>query len=289
MIRPIVGFGHSMGGNVIINLALLHPRLLTSVVTIEPILNKTPGEMNFMSVLPLTLKVDKWPSKDIAMASITKSPFYASWDQRVLGLFRKHGLRALSKIGDDGPVTLVTTKDQEVFSFARAAYPSSTLSLDSFVLSRVTHPDMGPNRSPTHPFYRPEATVIYQQLPFLRPSCLFIYGDRSHMNGSKPQGRKDKLSITGTAVGGSGGAEAGLVQDVVLKGSHFVPFESPEAITALLMDWFDREVGSWAKREAEESLAWHQIPYDQRSLVDSEWIHWAKKLTELNRKARARL
>jgi pimeloyl-ACP methyl ester carboxylesterase len=275
MIRPIVGFGHSMGGNVIVNLALLHPRLLSTVVAVEPVINTSAHEMNFIGTYSLTFREDKWPSKDAAMKSIAKSPFFAKWKPRVLDLFRQHGLRDTSA----GDATLVTTKHQEVLSFARAAFPASrSASLADFTPDRVRHADLGDDRHPGNAFYRPESTMTFQQLPFLRPSCLYIYGKRSHMSAANDKGRKDKLRHTGTATGGSGGAAAGRVQDVVVEGSHFAPFEQPEQIASLVSNWLDREMTAWRDEQAAENDAWQAVPLARRSTVSDDWIYWVLKL-----------
>ena len=40
MPRPIVGIGHSMGGNNLVNLSLMHNRLFTSLILIDPVIDK---------------------------------------------------------------------------------------------------------------------------------------------------------------------------------------------------------------------------------------------------------
>lgn len=286
MTQPIVGFGHSMGGNVIVNLALLHPRLLTTVVAIEPVINTSPAEMNFIGTFPLTIKKDRWQSKDAAMASIVKSPFYAKWDPRVLDLYREHGLRMLptylypsGQLESKDNVTLTTSKHQEALSFARAAFPTSLdQPLETFVPTTTSHPDLGADRHPKNAFYRPESTMTFQQLPFLRPSCFYIYGGKSHMASAHEKGRKEKLAATGIATGGSGGAARGKVKDVVVEASHFAPFENPELIAELAGRWYDSELDRWRSETDEEERAIRAIPHQKRSLVTEDWTRWVHKL-----------
>ncbi|KAI5362757.1 putative alpha/beta hydrolase-1 [Septoria linicola] len=286
MKQPILGFGHSMGGNVIINLALLHPRLIHAVVAIEPVINTLASEMNFMGTFPLTVKKDKWPSKDAAISSIAKSPFYAKWTPQVLDLYKEHGLRSLPKVlppGDQSDpknaITLTTTKHQEVVSFARAAFPKSTeQNLESFTPDPVLHPDLGDDRHPANAFYRPESTMTFQQLPFLRPSCFYIYGEKSHMAAANSKGRNDKLKATGTATGGSGGAAKGKVTEAVVKGSHFVPFEMPDEVALLAGRWFDNELARWRQEQEEEHRRMDAVPFEARSRVTEEWVQWVHRL-----------
>lgn len=70
MPRPLVGLGHSLGGTVIINLALLHPRLLTTVIAVEPGIHKSPRDLNASSLYPITFTSDLWPSRSEAIEAI---------------------------------------------------------------------------------------------------------------------------------------------------------------------------------------------------------------------------
>lgn len=286
MIRPLAGLGHSMGGNVIVNLALLHPRLLCTIVAIEPIIKKGTADMDFIGTYFLTLKKDKWPSRDTAMSSILKSPFYAHWDKRVSGIFRREGLRELpTAVYPDDPsgskdtVTLTTTKHQEALSFARKSFPDSRdQPLSEFTPNRVAHPDLGDERNRGNAFYRPENTMTFEKLPYLRPACLYIYGSKSHFKSSHAKGRKEKTEATGTATGGSGGAAEGKVKELVTNGSHFVPFERPDAIAELAGQWFDEQQEEWHAIEAAERKYWEGVPQQQKAMMDGDWMHWVNKI-----------
>lgn len=78
-----VGIGHSMGGTNIVQLALLHPRLFTSIVCIEPIINSRHKGMNFASTYGLSARKDVWASREQAIAELGRGPMTKTWDSRV--------------------------------------------------------------------------------------------------------------------------------------------------------------------------------------------------------------
>ena len=54
MPRPLVGIGHSMGGQQLAHLALMHPRLLSLLVLVDPVIQKSRGanqEMHYINLL----------------------------------------------------------------------------------------------------------------------------------------------------------------------------------------------------------------------------------------------
>lgn len=267
-----------------VNLALLHPRLLTTLIAIEPVINKDAAGMNFVGTYGITFKKDKWPSRQAAEEFFRKNPFYKHWNPKTLDLFLQHGLRELSPPsqpaqGAEGvAVTLTTTKDQEVLSFARAAYPKFGEPKSSFTPSPRKHADLGTGdeRNMANIFYRPEAPMTYAALPRLRPSCFYIYGSKSHMAAANEQGRRDKREVTGTGRDGSGGVAQGRVQESVLKGSHFVPFESPGGVAEQSVQWLAAEMEQWRADEEAERKELESIPLNRRARLEDDWYKWVK-------------
>lgn len=170
MPRPIIGIGHSMGGCHLATLSLIHPRLLSKLVLIDPvIMDYEPSESNL--VRASTFRTDLWPSKADAEKSFRKSKFYQSWDSRVFDRWMKFGIREVptaihqsNSMKDEKAVTLTTTKHQEVFSFFRPNFRGRQVSGED-TLNRTTHPDLDLRSKVHYPFYRPEPYV-------LRPSIL---------------------------------------------------------------------------------------------------------------------
>lgn len=287
MPRPIVGFGHSMGGSVILDLALLHPRLLTSVITFEPTARSSQEGDSWSSVGSITFRRDQWQSPDAAMDYFRKAPIHKRWDPKVLELYRRYGLCEVSgPAGPDVPedsrtTTLKTSKHQEALSFARASLPASQdHGLETIRYDRKNHPEIvGLQDGAANPLYRPESMTIFKQLPALRPSCLYLYGGESTFAAATPWRRKERMEATGSGPGGSGGAPDGRVKEFIFKGgSHFFPFEKPLELGQTMAIWMDEEMRGWHSAERQHSEGWSAVPVGERSAVSDDWLYWTKKL-----------
>jgi pimeloyl-ACP methyl ester carboxylesterase len=292
MPRPIIGVGHSMGGNNLVNLSLMHPRLLETLVLIDPVFAQFPSQKgNFGPAAASARRRDRWPSRKATLESFSRSKFYQAWDPRVLALWVKYGLRELpTKLYPDAQpspsatgaavtteptitpnvtenfsekeVTLTTTKHQEVFTFMR---PNLPLTADSAPLE-LTHPDI-PTSGPTTPFYRPEPTITFHNLPFLRPSVYYIFGELSDL--SAPPYRNEKMATTGTGIGGSGGVKAGRVVDTLIMGAgHLIPMEKIEETGAKAAAWVGKEMKRWRENEEIVQKAWEKVPEAEKSTLN---------------------
>lgn len=286
MLRPLVGIGHSMGGNQLVHLAYSHPRLLASLVLIDPIIQNAsaaaPDKSRLSHTQASTFRRDDWPSRAEAASSVKKSKFYISWDPRVLDLWIRYGLRSLptdiyprehddsdrSEYAD-GPVTLTTTKHQEVFTFLRPNFDGLDAN-GKLIVNRRTHPDLDLRAADKYPFYRPEPPAIFNDLPRLRPSVLYIFGGQSDF--SRPDLRKQKMERTGTGVGGSGGTEVGRVKEVVFEDvGHLVPMEAVGRCAAAAGEWLASELKRWREEEAEFKREWETKERRERFTTSEEW------------------
>ena len=287
MSRPLVGLGHSMGAVHMVNLAYMHPRLLTSLILIDPTILNTytapsTGTSRFSHVQASTFRRDNWPSRPEAASSIKKSKFYQSWDPRVLDLWIRFGLRSLPTAiypgeqdgsdrseSDDSPVTLTTTKHQEVFTFLRPNFDRVDANNKQLV-NRRTHPDLDVGDPEIDLFYRPEPVVVFNDLPRLRPSTLYIFGGQSQF--STPDLRKQKVERTGTGVGGSGGTEADRVREVVIEDvGHLVPMEAVARCAAAAGDWLTSDLKRWRGEEAEFKREWEGKERRAKFTISEEW------------------
>ncbi|KAL9636662.1 MAG: hypothetical protein Q9164_002681 [Protoblastenia rupestris] len=295
MPRPLVGIGHSMGGNHLVNLALMHPRLLTTVVLIDPIVHgkgfsQTPAtpepsasNPRYEAARSSTFRRDIWPSRTEAAASFQKSKFYQSWNPRVFDRWIKHGLRDLptsiypsdastTNSPEGPPVTLSTSKHQEVFTFLRPNFsnPPDPASGKVSTNNRTLIPDLDPTAEDVYPFYRPEQPKIFDRLPFLRPSALYVFGAKSMM--SPPEARKAKLERTGTGVGGSGGAKEGRVREYVLEdGGHLMPMENVGKVAEEAGKWLSSELERWRNGEEEWKRQWEAKCRMEKTMITEEW------------------
>ena len=264
----------------------MHPRLFSSLVLIDPVIElgstiKTdralgPGESNDVANAS-TYRRDIWPSRDEATKAFAKSPFYQKWDERVLSMWIQYGLREIPTAlypdihhKDKSPVTLTTTKHQEVWTFLRPNFQGYGAG-DSTSYDRLTHPDIDPSSLMVYPFYRPESAAVYQKLPSLRPPVLYIMGELSNI--SRPGHRRDKVERTGNGPGGSGGTASGKVHDIILPGiGHLVPMEAVNITAEHSSQWLGKCMVTW--REDESYLKKEREGKDRRAnlMVDDKWL-----------------
>ncbi|KAJ6014417.1 hypothetical protein N7540_009008 [Penicillium herquei] len=244
--RPIIGVAHSMGCAQLINLAIIHPRLLSSLVLYEPVLVEeafeAPHPVSFSS-----RRRDLWPSSEKAKEALSKS--FKTWDPRSLEKFLKYGIRSVPtalydpadpKVGPEA-VTLTTSKHQESWSF-------SVLNLESEDLDRLLIPDWHKENERPYLVSRPECWSAMRNLPYLRPSILWVFGGKSYLSPLKEQ--EAKMRTTGTGTGGNGGVKAGAVEKAVLpKGEHLICFEQPSWCASVTAEWIQKWFKKWLADE----------------------------------------
>lgn len=256
-------------------LSLLHPRLLSTLVLLDPVIAApSPGHRNsgYSVARMSTCRRDLWPSREDAINSFKKSKFYASWDPRVLEKWFQYGLRRLPTLiypdaneGDER-VTLTTTKHQEVFTFVRPNFQG----FRTGEFDQKNHPDMEPEAATGSAFVRAEGLEVFRRLPNVRPSVLYVFGSESDL--STPEMRKAKIDATGVGVGGSGGAKAGRVKEVVLKGvGHLVAMEAVEQCADAATEWIGTEYKRWNAEEEEFRSMWSKNSMLEKTTFDNEF------------------
>ncbi|KAH7040661.1 Alpha/beta hydrolase family-domain-containing protein [Microdochium trichocladiopsis] len=303
MPRPIVGLGHSFGGNCLTQLALLHPRLLTSLVLLDPVITKFTNRNAGAGVSPArssTWRRDLWPSRQAAADSFRKSPFYNAWDPRVLQSWIDHAIRdtptALfpeSSQSSSG-ATLTTTKHQEVFTFFRPLWPALSPGGDGnnngdVTISRAEAPDFDEDgqqgkisRDVSFPFYRSEGGWVLKRLPHVRPSVLWVFGEDSDL--STPEAQELKLRTTGVGPGGSGGKPAGKVSSVVMpKMGHLFPMEVPGQCAEHAAAWIGTEMEAWREQERKYH-EWTRQDLRAKSTLSDEFVKRVGPLPARNKK-----
>ncbi|TAQ89445.1 hypothetical protein B7494_g2220 [Chlorociboria aeruginascens] len=268
---PLVGIGHSLGANILVNLALIHPRLLSTLVLLDPVIQAhATSPVGPSPAQASTFRRDLWPSRAEAEAAFRKQSFYKSWDSRVLDRWLEYGIREISTsiYPDDKAVTLTTTKHQECFTFLRPSYEAMSEDGQT-VINRVLVPDMDPKSLDKFPFYRPEPPNTLARLGTLRPSVLFIFGANSPM--STPSSRKLKMETTGVAPGGSGGAKEGRVKEIVLKDiGHLVAMEASIECARAASSWLGQEV-QILDNEKSRYVEWTKKSQEEKSTLSDEW------------------
>lgn len=281
-----------MGGAHLVNLSLIHPRLLSTLILMDPVVQRIPNaEGNYLPAKMSAVRRDRWPSRAAARTAFKKSKFYQTWDPRVLDRWIEHGLRelptklypntstsaTLPTVSADSAVatvpaakdteievTLTTPKHQEVLTFMRGNFePEKADSL--------THPDLDASSGANTPFYRPEPIALFGRLPTLRPSVLYIFGSESNL--SAPHLIAEKLAVTGTGAGGSGGVAKGRVRDVLLQGvGHLIPMETVGVTADHCGMWIGQELDRFRDEEARIEEIRAKIPREKRALMTEEFF-----------------
>jgi pimeloyl-ACP methyl ester carboxylesterase len=222
-----------------------------------------------------TTRRDVWPSRNAAAEKFRASKFYQQWDPRVLEKWIEYGLRDLpteqypqlpeSKDDTGPPVTLTTTTAQEVYFYLRANYPESRLLQDGESVLQELREAEGLDV----PFDMPEGRQLYERLPELRPSVLFIFGSNSE--ASPADYRADKMTRTGTSFGGSGGAAKGKVHEKLLECGHLVGMEKPAESAAASADFMAAELQRWDEREKKWDEIWASLSRKERVGINDLW------------------
>lgn len=190
---------------------------------------------------------DLWPSMEEAKSSLSKS--LSTWDPRVQEKYFKYGLRnvptAIYPSTDPnfkpGSVTLATTKHHEAWNYV-------TPNLGPKSADRLLLPDWDIEKERPFIYARPECWAAMRNLPYLRPSVFWIFGEESYL--SPPEAQDKKMRITGTGTGGSGGERAGMVAKAVLKGgSHVLCFEEIQWCAETAAGWLQKWFQQWLADE----------------------------------------
>ena len=262
----------------------MHPRLLTSLILIEPMIRRDhpPGPN---AAMLSTLRKDLWPSRAEAEAAFRKNKFFTAWDPRALNNYLTYGLRetptAIYPGAQRGSVTLTTTKHQESWSFLRSRFEPLT---DDSHKERLLSPDLEPGKQRQSLFDRAEPGIVQEYLPYVRPSVLYIFGDRSPI--STPSVQDTLLQRTGVGIGGSGGTEAGRVAKVVFpKSGHLLPMEQvAECAEAASVELAKRLT---EYREDEAFLDRHRSGKSERDglVVSNRWQECVRKPSNAKRMA----
>ena len=250
-------------------LALTNPRLLRSLVLLDPVLQ--PSLSGIEPAVASTHRRDLWESRDAAAAKFKQSKFYQAWDPRVLDLWVQHGLRrvptalhpAQGPPAADQRVTLTTTKHQELFTFLRPSYRGDVGGLPD---RDAAH--LAAQKSP-YAFYRPEPLWAFRRLPELRPSVLYVFGEASDM--SSPAARKTKMELTGTGLGGSGGATKGRVKEVVLDCGHLVAMERVQQCADAAVAFLGAELALWRAEQKEFEARRAAVDKTALAMIDDRW------------------
>ena len=252
-----------------INLSVFHPRLLSNLALVEPILGDCTREGLFFA-LHAVQKPDSWSSREEADVLLPKSPPFSHVDARVLQCWMSHGLRA--RRDSSGGVELTTSKHQEAVTYIRPQFRSMDSGRGgvSETTRRRLLADLNPSVDESRRFYCPAAVITLTRLPELRPGVLYVFGGKSVMSPSTK--RNYIVKTTGTGISGSGGRCCGHVESQTLsKNGHLVTFENPGECAKVIAEY----LAPLADSEDRSLLG---LSFDLRTMqVSQDWQRQAKR------------
>ena len=274
------------------NLALMHPRLMTSLVLIDPvILRRLTYSGAYLPAAASAQRRDRWPSRADAEQAMKRSRFYQVWNRRVFDRWIEHGLRnspcsvcatagavVVPHACQSKEVMLTTSKDQEVLTFLRPDFRAvpkmirtGEVSASRGELGDGAHPDIAPQSYLQTQLHRAEPLSVFHQLPHLRPTVLYIFGSRSNL--TDPDIIADKVANTGVGSGGSGGEKAGRVSKVVLEDAgHLIPMERVAETAEHTARWIGSELRGWTLNEQLIQEDWEGRTGFQRSAPTDRFL-----------------
>ena len=248
MPEPIVGLGHSMGSISIILLSILHPSLFASLVLIETFASNRDIPDGAAMRRIIAVKRDLWPSRVEAETALRKAEAFQTLDGRVMERMLAQSFRNTPTLLHpvvNGSVTLRTPREQEVFMAYQSDIPQ-----------------------------RLEAVRAAKLLPMLRPSVLLVQGSKSTVTTIAD--RQMRLSTIGTGFEGSGGSEAGMVEEVVIHGSHFLGLEAVEQTAKEIGRFLDIRISSWRNNRTVFMREWSAKSGRAKQSMESEWLKKVK-------------
>ena len=249
--------------------------------------------------LRTSFRPDLWRSHTEASTALTRSKFFSAFDPRATKAYTTYGLRSVptavhpslagagAGANAETPVTLTTTKHQEAWSYMRSSFAPWTSDWDR---ERLLRPDLGPaatDQSSKLVFHRAEIGEAMRNLPYVRPSVMWVFGAHSHIN--PPPLREEKVRVTGTGLGGNGGAERGRVKGVVIDAGHMVCMEKVSEVAEECARWYAQEVERW-KMEEDFWKEYKSGKSERDGLVLSKrWMEAMKKPVDTLRNVKERL
>ncbi|KAL4909362.1 hypothetical protein BDW74DRAFT_174565 [Aspergillus multicolor] len=302
MPRPIMSIGHSAGAVAQVFLSLMHPRLLTSLILMDPFVHDARPPEESRWVLQRAKQKDVFASREEAVRKSRR--MLSILDPRVRERYARYTFRDLptalypdvqsaglpvedkgdkNKWDDKGkPVALTTPIAQEILSYGRPnprrhkelglEYDQNDNSIygPSPPHDPLAVPDMIGPLYANSVFYKPEGIIGFRALPHVRPGVLYVCGGTSQL--SRAGALKSAAARTGTGVGGSGGIEYGRVKHVDIEGAgHMVPMEKVAETARAVGEWIGREVRRWKEEEKRVEEGWKGLSARERIGFSDEW------------------
>ncbi|KAE8152093.1 toxin biosynthesis protein [Aspergillus avenaceus] len=282
MPRPLMGIGHSVGASQLTFLSLIHARLFTSLMIIEPYFIAKMFKTESRWIIGRARQKEVWKSRTHAFKA--RERYFKTWDKRVQDRWLRYGYRDLpttlhsdveniSKGGSS--VTLTTSLSQEFLTYQRPNFNRKRNETEYFASRgewpnppqyRPSTSDDADSRSPVLGFDRIEPVIGWMLLPHIQPPVLIISGRDSQL--SRIGYQEQMAARIGTGVGGSGGVANDRVRHITFeKTGHLVPFERVGEVADAVGTWMSREVARWREVERQIANGWEELTAKEKASI----------------------
>ncbi|KAF5561741.1 esterase lipase family [Fusarium phyllophilum] len=212
-----------MGGCQIATLSVVHRRLFSTTVLLDPAIGPPDHGLHALGLEKLTLRrKTTWASKEAAGVWARKC--FRTWDSDVVDLFLKHAIKPVA--GDDSSVTLTTGHYQELINYLKPRFIHD---------NHVKDPEI---------VYQTGLVDMFHMLELVTCSTLFLCGGKSSL--SVPHVRKLWLSKIGEkGYSKLPGEKWRSKVEVLPHVGHFLAMEDPKGCAEALATWINDESSGW--------------------------------------------
>ncbi|PIG79397.1 hypothetical protein AARAC_007619 [Aspergillus arachidicola] len=127
------------------------------------------------------------------------------------------------------------------------------------------------------PMYRPEPRATFFRLRTLRPSVIWVLGEKSYLRLDEI---REGTKICGHGIGGSEGDSQGKVKkEVIPKGSHLFPFENVAEAAEISSAWLGQEVQSFVVAEKQWAEKRQSMNKRDHLVLGEDWFKTIKPLS----------
>lgn len=227
---PLIGMGHSVGGNVVFALAEQNPRYFCMVLGLEAMVlpDEARIDMRDSYAAQSHKRRDIWPDLETAKNKFAKNPAFKNWDPRAFGLYLKYGFRELPThlYPNERGVTLSTDKHAETHLFVqRSKDPNAEV-----------------------PFEREEPHEVFNDLLKIAVPKMFLCAESSFIGVFEEY--YPRIMKPGD-------------EFMMIPGSHLVPYEQPKAVAEAFVPFIKKNYFQWVEDREKNIKTVRKVKIDQ--------------------------
>nr|O93801.1 RecName: Full=Abhydrolase domain-containing protein AKT2; AltName: Full=AF-toxin biosynthesis protein 2 [Alternaria alternata]BAA36589.1 Akt2 [Alternaria alternata]BAO10614.1 esterase/lipase family protein [Alternaria alternata] len=257
MQQPIIGVGHSMGGCQIATLSVTSRRMFSTMILLDPAIGPPDMGLATLDLGQLTLRRrTQWPTREDAEKALRTS--FSTWDSQVLNLLIKHSIHSdkQSIEMEDGPVSLVTGRYQELVNYIKPSFIRS---------GKVNGQELIHQTGPVD---------MYHMLGLVTCSALYLCGGESTL--SVPRVRDLWLNRTAKLSYSKEPGETRKVDErIVPDTGHFLPMEEPKKCADIIADWIEKDKCiAWNCCVGKRGKTWCELSNASKEMSAEAWMKY---------------